>query len=409
MEKATFRTLCIALLLASTSVFSQGGSDFTGQVLYHYTYGISGVSAYLHNSEGNVVDSAVTDAQGQYTFLNVTPGNYTITFSTPQPEGGIDLVDAALVLKKIFNRVTFTNIQFLAADVDKSGTIGWPDFIMILIGYLNNGMPFPEPWVFESVITPIPTPSRTGFTTGGGSSSGDVNGSLVPDPKSRPIFLENPFTDLYTSSSSALEFNLTSSENLNIAGMQLVFSIPDELEVTGIESAIPEANVFISGNRLNITWIDETMNGVEIIAGTPLLVISTRSNSNSREMKSYSLNLKDESHFINSNGDLIEGLKLTLPTLNVHTMDNLDCSAFPNPFSNAATIEFTLPEEGTVIIALFDQAGRQVQEVANRNFSAGQHQVTVDGTRLLPGIYHYTTSLEDGRQNFSVGTIIKSK
>jgi SdrD B-like domain/Secretion system C-terminal sorting domain len=409
MEKTTFKTLCIALLLASTSVFSQGGSDFTGKVLYHENYGLSGVNAYLRVAGGNIIDTAVTDADGMYEFENVTPGNYVISFTTEQQEGGIELSDAFLVMLKLFNMYTFTDIQFLAADVNCSGTITWGDYFMILIGYLNQGNPFPQPWVFESISTPIPDPSRTPFTSGGGSSSGDVNGSLQPDPKSRPIFLENPFTDITASSSDALEFNLTSPENLKIAGMQLIFSIPEELEVTNIECAIPEATMFISDNRLRVTWIDETMNGIELSAGTPLLVISTKSNSTSREMKSYSLNLKEDSHFIDPEGQLVEGLKLSLPTLNVRTMDNLTCSVYPNPFSNAATIEFTLPEESTVVIALYDQAGRRVQEIANKTFAAGLNKVQVDGTRLLPGIYHYTASLENGRQNFSVGTIIKSK
>jgi hypothetical protein len=409
MEKATFRTLCLAFLLFSTSVFSQGGTNFSGQVLYHTNYGLSGVHAYLRVAGGSIIDSTVTNAEGYYEFTNVTPGNYVISFSTQQPEGGVDLNDAFLVMCKILFNTYFTPVQMLAADVNCSGTITWSDYFMILIGYLNQGNPFPHPWVFQSITTPIPVPSRSGFTTGGGSSSGDVNGSLQPDPKSRPVLLESPFLDAIVNSSSTLSFNLTGAENMEIAGMHLVFTIPQDLEVINIESVIPDATVFQSGNHVNITWIDETMKGILIGEGTSIVTISTRARTISRDPRTYSLSLKEDSHFINSEGQIVEGLKLVLPTLNVQMIDKINCEAYPNPFSNNASIEFTLPEGGQVLISLFDQAGRQVQQLANGFFPAGKHNVKIDGSRLFPGVYHYTASLLNSCQNISTGTIIKSK
>ena len=409
MEKATLRTLCIVLFLASTSVFSQGETDFTGQVLYHYGYPLSGVNAYLHNSAGNVVDTAVTNSTGFYEFADVTPGTYTITFSTQQPEGGIELNDAYLVMLKLMNLYTFTPIQTLAADVNNSGTITWSDYFMILISYLNQGNPFPHPWVFQSITTAIPNESRSIFTTGGGSSSGDVNGSLQPDPKSNPIYIESPFKDITKSPANPLEFSLTCAENTVISGMHLVFDIPEGLEITNVKSAIPSANIYNSGNRLSVTWIDQNRNGVEISNGTPLVMINAQVNRISRNDQSFGIYLKDQSHVIDGEGNIIQGLKLSMPVLNVHFIDQITCSAYPNPFSTSATIEFSQPEDGQIIISLFDQAGRQVQEIANTYFQAGQHQVKVDGTRLFPGIYHYSVRMEGSDQNFVVGTIIKSK
>jgi SdrD B-like domain len=43
--------------------------------------GIPGVLVTLYNSAGTAVASAVTDANGKYLFVNVTPGSYTIGFS----------------------------------------------------------------------------------------------------------------------------------------------------------------------------------------------------------------------------------------------------------------------------------------------------------------------------------------
>ncbi len=58
----------------------------------------------------------------------------------------------------------------------------------------------------------MPNGAREGFTTRGGSS-GDVNGSLVPDPKNSSIFLSNPTLNLTARPSDPIEFKLTSAGN----------------------------------------------------------------------------------------------------------------------------------------------------------------------------------------------------
>lgn len=410
MEKSVFRTLCLVFLLSSASVFSQGGNDFLGQILYHDNYPISGVNAYLHNSSGAVVDSAVTDVEGFYEFLNVTPGNYTITFSTSQPEGGIELSDAFLVMLHMFNMYPFDEIQFLAADVNGSNTITWSDYLLILIGYLNQGNPFPVgPWVFESISTPIPVDSRTFVSTGGGSSSGDVNGSLVPDPKGTPIFIDNPIVNLVTDPAQSVEFNISGGQDLQLAGMHLSLEIPEEIELLDIESPIQAANIFVEENHINVTWLDESMQGYNVEAGESLIVLKTRVKKPSRNAATYSLKLGDNSHFINTSGELIRGVSLIMPTLDLQFAANIGAGAFPNPFKEQLTIEYQIRKEGNVCIELYDHAGRMVREIENAYRTEGTYQVTVDGRALLPGIYHYAIRVAGEEQASLTGTIIKSK
>ena len=413
MEKATFRTLCLFLLLTSTSVFSQGETDFTGTVLYNNNDNpMSGVNAYLHAPGDIIIDTAITDIEGNYTFENVTPGDYKVTFSTEQPAGGVALEDPYLLLLKFSDPdiYPFTDIQKLAADVDGNDTLNLLDYNSILEGYMNQEVPFPiGPWVFETVLTPIPVPSREGFITSRASSSGDVSGSLQPDPKGSPIFLNNPVVNLTADPSDPIEFNLAGGQNLKIAGMHLVIRIPDDLNVISVESPVSAASIFISEGEIRVTWIDRTRQGFEITEGTPLLVIRTKATRLSRNGNSYGLKLGDESHFIDINGELIQGVSLILPTINVKLQKDLAVSAYPNPFLNFSTLDFLLPQDGLVIIALFDQSGRQVMEMENGIRSAGSHQVIIDGAALLPGIYHYSISFSGSDQYINTGTIIKSK
>ncbi len=404
--------MCLGLLLTSSSVFSQNGSTVTGHVQYQDGTPMSGVNAYLHDSSGNILDTDTSGNNGSYKFHNLIPGDYTVTFSTQQDAGGIELNDAFLVSQYLLGEEDFTPIQLLAADVDGDGTVTSNDYDLIWLGYLNQSNPFPVgPWVFETTSFTWPNESREngGLITKAGSSSGDVNGSLQPDPKSNPIFLNTPVMDLTTGSSDPIEFDLSGGEKLKISGMHLVIKVPDDLEIIGVESSVAQARIFISGKQIRVTWMDNTRAGFEIDEGSPLLVIRTKAKGLSCDEKSYRLKLGDESHFLNIDGKMLSGVQLIMPTINVNIRGEFSHIAYPNPFSNYSNIDYMLPQDGQVTINLYDQSGRQVSQLENGVRLSGSHQVKIDGTSLLPGIYYYNIRYSGSDQITNTGTIIKSK
>jgi len=62
---------------------------------------------------------------------------------------------------------------------------------------------------------------------------------------------------------------------------------------------------------------------------------------------------------------------------------------YPNPFNPTTTIEFSLPEKSDVHLVLVNVLGQVVKEIANGNYSTGDHRVTLDASRLASGIYFY--------------------
>jgi len=67
-------------------------------------------------------------------------------------------------------------------------------------------------------------------------------------------------------------------------------------------------------------------------------------------------------------------------------------SAYPNPFNPTTVIRFNLPIAGWVRLEVFDVNGRNVGAVRepplqNRWYSAGNHEITFDGSLLPAGIY----------------------
>jgi hypothetical protein len=71
--------------------------------------------------------------------------------------------------------------------------------------------------------------------------------------------------------------------------------------------------------------------------------------------------------------------------------------AFPNPFSESATITFTCPDEGQVTVKLIDYTGKEVALLFNKNADKKVHyMVIVDGRGLSPGLYVCILQHSDG-------------
>jgi hypothetical protein len=60
---------------------------------------------------------------------------------------------------------------------------------------------------------------------------------------------------------------------------------------------------------------------------------------------------------------------------------------YPNPFNPTTTVLFSLPIKSKVHLYLIDILGRIVKEITNGNYSAGNHNVTIDASKLASGIY----------------------
>jgi hypothetical protein len=75
---------------------------------------------------------------------------------------------------------------------------------------------------------------------------------------------------------------------------------------------------------------------------------------------------------------------------------------YPNPFNPSTTIRFSVPHESKVSLVVYDMTGAVVKTILNENLSAGNKEVTWDGTnsngaKVATGMYIYR--LEAG--NFS--------
>ena len=62
-------------------------------------------------------------------------------------------------------------------------------------------------------------------------------------------------------------------------------------------------------------------------------------------------------------------------------------SAYPNPFNNEMSIVFNLQESSDISLKVFDITGRETLNLAQGNWHAGIHKVSLSGAELASGIY----------------------
>jgi hypothetical protein len=69
--------------------------------------------------------------------------------------------------------------------------------------------------------------------------------------------------------------------------------------------------------------------------------------------------------------------------------------AYPNPFSQMATVRFVLPEAAHVRLVVYDALGHEVARLVDAPYDAGEHDALFDGAYLPSGSYFYRLNADD--------------
>jgi len=90
-----------------------------------------------------------------------------------------------------------------------------------------------------------------------------------------------------------------------------------------------------------------------------------------------------------------EPVMVTIQESKIISNDKFEFSAsYPNPFNPAFVVPFELYSATSVDIRLYDVSGHLVKIVANREFSAGEYKLLVNGNNLSSGVYLLRTQVE---------------
>lgn len=159
---------------------NSAGYKVTGVLTYDNSSAtpVTDTKVYLKNDTG-VIDSAVTDNSGNYTFNAVANGNYSLDAVCAKEWAGVNSTDALNIRKYQVGLITIEGLRLKAGDNNGNGSVNSTDALNIRkrLASLITSFSIPD-WVFD-------TPS---FTVNGadviqnmkGLCTGDVNGSNVP-------------------------------------------------------------------------------------------------------------------------------------------------------------------------------------------------------------------------------------
>ncbi|HMT10940.1 MAG TPA: T9SS type A sorting domain-containing protein [Ignavibacteria bacterium] len=87
---------------------------------------------------------------------------------------------------------------------------------------------------------------------------------------------------------------------------------------------------------------------------------------------------------------LLTGVTLGLLNLNTIEPENFDLSQnYPNPFNPVTNINFSVPQDGSLRLSVFDLLGREIAVLVNEELKAGNYKVDFNGTMLSTGVYFY--------------------
>lgn len=78
---------------------------------------------------------------------------------------------------------------------------------------------------------------------------------------------------------------------------------------------------------------------------------------------------------------------------------------YPNPFNEETEIHFDLNQDSHVTLTVFDVLGRKVRQLADTNFEAGAHFLTLNARGLSSGVYFIQLETNRGSQTIPVTKI----
>jgi len=177
----------------STFAITYTGYSVSGTVTYRNQAQtpLNGVSMHLYQ-DSILVQDTITNANGQYSFINIPNGSYTVHCMTSKPWGGVDSADIHGILRHTAMLNSIIDPYYLqAADVNQSGTITAADALWLInrLGNSTDNFPAGE-WRFDKPPITVNganlTKNITGFCTG------DINGSYLPPMlRAKPEILLN--------------------------------------------------------------------------------------------------------------------------------------------------------------------------------------------------------------------------
>jgi len=398
--------------------------EISGRIATETGDPVPGVTVSL---TGTGAQNFQTAANGLYNF-DVAGGSYTVTPSKNNDSitnNGVSTLDIIVIRRQILSIQPMNSpYKIIAADVNFSESVSTLDIIHIRTVILQIAQSFPNGnlWAFVNSdfviadsLDPFPFDDFRGYInissnqTGQdfiGIKLGDVNESWNPNQlKAAPAgdvrFMMNEYNvmrgDEIIVPVKVRDFN-------KITGYQFTLSwdadIVKLLEVSNKSLSGFYGTHDIDNGILTTSWYDDMTEAVTLgddetafelkfmVVGDEGAQSEIKIGSEATASEAYNENL-DLLNVFSANGMVKVGDAVSLST---HNSTPITLSVQPNPFTNTTNIIFTIPEDETVNIVIYDLIGKEIRHI-HGSYKAGEHSIEWagdddSGVEMSKGLYH---------------------
>ncbi|MDP2236801.1 MAG: MBG domain-containing protein, partial [Bacteroidales bacterium] len=446
-----------------TATFAPLGNTLTGSIKYFNQFESmlpvkSDFTVGLYDGT-SLVGTSTLNASGRYEFTGIQPGlNYTVRVMASginTPFGGVSAADALIANYMVIQSPILASFPWIdasgvtppvytpfankVADVNSMGGVTALDALTILYRTVNNITAYPNTPDFQVAAAEVPSytaktyPQAPGnvfsFAAGAYSgswtgkagqtimnlyfvSTGDINASYVPQSAKAKVNL-NYSGQISAKVGDVVSIPVSIDQSAQLGAMTLGLSFNNNLlEVLSVEGY----DVYTVDNKNGTIRIaDMSLNAKNVSANENIVIITAKVLAPIEASTRYFE--IDEAEFNDRTAAPIDGITLTTKSITGEALSVLESgemisSAYPNPFKDMATINFTLPEAGKVTIVVYNKFGQEVKTLVNDNREAGvQYKVELNSYDLTgSGTYFYRILVEGTAKTYTAnGTLILVK
>lgn len=406
--------------------------DISGTIRTPVGYSVAEIPVRLAGD--GFVETVSCDSAGQFGFSDVPAGAYTLTpANNAKWLNGVSTYDLVLISRHILGLQALSSpYKILAADANRSGSVTTFDIVQLrklILGILDT-LPgstswrfLPANYVFTDTLNPfvsalpeaIVFPNLTGDRTNQdffGIKLGDLNGNTnLLDPRSPPDTAWVEIPDLWLLPNVPVAVPLGLKKWSVLSGFQ--FEITFDAAIVGLDEVelLPgnplRANHLAPFNhqRLAVSWDDgQDRPAPHDSALLVLHLLPKRAASLRSAVRLHVGQVVPESYSTNRVGIAPLDLRFSPSPEATLPAGPPTWQFVPNPFSDATTLVFDLPEPGDVQLVIADAIGRTVLS-RKAGFPAGRHYWPISGEDL-PATGVYRCRLSTPTQTFTGGALI---
>lgn len=398
----------------ATATLTVSGFTINGKITYGATTGkaLANVTVVLTKPDNSTV-TRTTDATGTYSYDNLAPATYPISFTKTDEWGGINAADALAIARNVVYRddPNYPADQFDAfmkkvADVTGDGQVTSDDALAVLyrfVGRTPNGWA-PGDWVFSSASTLSLTNANITNNVLG-LAKGDVNKSLFATvAKSNATFGGSV---VKINAKASFDIPVTANMINDLGSISMKMSYPVELaKFNGITFNSKLAGVVYKNNAsegtISVAWIGDVKTALNLGNKEVLFTLKFTATDKFQRGNSFALTLDPLSEITSNNGTMLEKSSLNAPKVEVSVPDAFSLKQnYPNPFNPSTTIAYDIPVSGRVKLVVMNILGQQVATVLDAVQDAGSYKVNFDASRLSSGVYIYTMTVDGASQKYT--------